>query len=81
VRLGQRRFASFFEDYTPEATRARKATSTAFETLERKPYRGPEIPAHLYEIYKPFYEKLAERAQPTQSCEAIDSKVAARPVS
>lgn len=66
VRLSQCRFPSFFEDYSQRRREPEKRLLLLSELLNEKPYLGPELPAHLYEIYEPFYEKLAERAQAKQ---------------
>ncbi|CAD6539315.1 hypothetical protein [Paraburkholderia metrosideri] len=81
VRLGQCQFASFFLDYTQRRGEPETRLLLLSELLNEKPYLGPELPAHLYEIYEPFYEKLAERAQPKQNGAGIDSEVASPPVS
>lgn len=67
VRRGQCRLASFFEDYTRRRREPERRLLMLSELLNEKPYLGPELPAHLFEIYEPFYEKLAERAQPKQT--------------
>ncbi|HDR8972110.1 hypothetical protein [Burkholderia vietnamiensis] len=63
VRRGQCRFASFFEDYSRRRREPERRLLLLSELLNEKPYLGPELPARLFEIYEPFYEKLAERAQ------------------
>ncbi|KDB05876.1 hypothetical protein LIG30_4617, partial [Burkholderia sp. lig30] len=66
VRRGQCRFASFFEDYTQRRRQPERRLLLLSELLNEEPYLGPDLPAHLYDIYEQFYEKLAERAQPKQ---------------
>jgi hypothetical protein len=66
VRLNQCRFASFFDDYSRRRREPEKRLLLLSELLNEKPYLTPELPAHLFNIYAPFYENLMERAQPKQ---------------
>ncbi|ORT84691.1 hypothetical protein B7G54_19255 [Burkholderia puraquae] len=72
VRRGQCRFASFFEDYSRRRREPERRLLLLSELLNEKPYLGPELPARLFEIYEPFYEKLAERARPEQRSSPFD---------
>lgn len=64
VRLNKCRFASFFVDYTVRRSEPQKRLFLLSDLLNEEPYRGSDLPAHLFAIYAPFYEKLMERAQP-----------------
>lgn len=70
VRLNKCRFASFFDDYTRRRSEPQKRLFLLSDLLNEEPYRGPELPAHLFAIYAPFYEKLMERAKPKQMATA-----------
>jgi hypothetical protein len=64
---------TFLEDYTQRRRELETRLLLLSELPNEKPYLGPELPAHLYEIYRPFYEKLAKRAQPKQTGAGIES--------
>ncbi len=70
VRLNNCRFASFFEDYTRRRSEPEKRLLLLSDLLNEEPYRAPKLPAHLFDIYVRFYEKLMERAQPKQEAVA-----------
>ncbi|MEI7291802.1 hypothetical protein WCQ02_06615 [Paraburkholderia tropica] len=70
VHREQCRFASFFDDCTQRRRRPETRLLLLSDLLNEAPYLGPDLPAHLFAIYKPFYEKLLERAQPKQK--AVD---------
>jgi hypothetical protein len=63
VRLNQCRLAAFFKDYSERRKVPEKRLLLLSELLDEKPYVVPELPAHLFEIYSPFYENLLERAR------------------
>lgn len=66
VRSNKCRFAAFFGDYTRRRSEPEKRLLLLSDLLNEEPYRGPSLPAHVFDIYAPFYEKLMERAQPKQ---------------
>jgi len=66
VRLKKCGFAMFFEDYTRRRSIPEKRLLLLSDLLHEAPYRGPELPPHLFDVYAPFYEKLMERALPKQ---------------
>lgn len=57
-------FASFFGDYTRRRSEPEMRLLMLSDLLNEAPYRGPSLPAHVFEIYAPFYENFMERAQP-----------------
>jgi hypothetical protein len=67
VRLGQCRFASFFEDYTQRRRQPETRLLLLSELLNEKPYLGPELPAHLYEIrLTKSWQSERNRSRPAQ---------------
>lgn len=64
VRLNRCRFADFFHDYSERRKEPEKRLLLLSDLLNEEHYAVPELPAHLFEIYAPFYEKLMERARP-----------------
>ncbi|WP_233832830.1 hypothetical protein [Paraburkholderia sp. ZP32-5] len=70
VRLKRCGFAMFFKDYTRRRSIPEKRLLLLSDLLNEAPYRSPELPAHLFDVYAPFYEKLMERARPNQMATA-----------
>lgn len=66
VHRDQCRFASFFDDCTQRRRKPETRLLLLSDLLNEAPYLGPDLPAHLFNIYEPFYEKLLERAQSKQ---------------
>ena len=66
VHREQCRFAFFFDDYTQRRRKPETRLLLLSDLLNEAPYLGPDLPAHLFKIYEPFYEKLLARAQSKQ---------------
>jgi hypothetical protein len=61
----------FFEDDTRRRSIPEKRLLLLSDLLNEAPYRSPELPPHLFNVYAPFYERLMERARPNQMATAI----------
>jgi hypothetical protein len=60
------RCASFFDDCTQRRRTPETRLLLISDLLNEALYLGPDLPAHIFAIYEPSYEKLLEQAQPKQ---------------
>jgi hypothetical protein len=63
ARLNQCRFGAFFEDFSERRKTSETRLLLLSDLLNEEPYRVPQLPRHLFEVYAPFYEALMSRAQ------------------